>query len=62
MKTKKPTTTGKSKEIVPKNKDLVAKAAAKSSSASQTFSVMAKSSVFSKCKKSNLQRVLEEYV
>lgn len=62
MKTKKTTSIDKKKDIVPKNKELVAKASTKSSEASQTFSVLAKSSVFSKCKKSNLQRVLEEYV
>lgn len=59
--TKKLNTT-KSSKTSTKKKDLRAKAAAKASEAAQTFSILAKRSVFSKCKKANLQRVLEEYV
>lgn len=62
MKVKKPTKKKSKKVVAPKNMKLVREASKKSRESLQSFSILAKGSVFSKCKKANLQRVLEEYV
>ena len=49
-------------KVVPYDKELVSKSSKIAIGVSSAFAAVAKSSIFSKCKKSNLQRVLREYV
>ena len=60
--TKKNKTAKQKSKIVAYNKELVKATSNVSREASSAFVAVVKSSVFSKCKKSNLQRVLREYV